>query len=123
MLQPRYESDHFHFSREAKMPQQLHREYFIYKLISNILLKLKANWTGNLNYWTGGFQQCRGQLGWSSEGNFVPIAENLTWAPNQPDLLIANCLHMRIHKNASSTALSARNCTDKYIYACEVRNL
>jgi len=85
-------------------------------------LQIKANWTGNLNYWTGGFQECRGRMGSCAGENFVPIAENLTWAPNQPNLLKegANCLHMRIHKNASSTALSARNCSDKFIYACEV---
>jgi hypothetical protein len=48
--------------------------------------------------------------------------ENLTWALNQPEFLEAgeNCLHMRIYKNASRTALSDRNCSDKYIYACEV---
>jgi hypothetical protein len=86
--------------------------------------KLKANWNGNVNYWTGGFQECRGRLGWCASDNFVPIADNLTWAQNQPDFLKAgaNCLHMRIHKNDSSTALSTRNCTDKYIYACEVTN-
>jgi hypothetical protein len=61
-------------------------------------------------------------LGWCAGASFIPISKNLTWAPNQPDFLKAgeNCLHMRIHKNASSTALSDRNCSDKYIYACEV---
>jgi hypothetical protein len=86
--------------------------------------KLIANWTGNLNYWTGGFQECRGRLGGCASDIFVPIEDNLTWAANQPDLLKegANCVHMRIHKNASSTALSTRNCSDKYIYACEVKH-
>jgi hypothetical protein len=87
--------------------------------------KFIAKWAGNLNYWTGGFQECRGCLGWCASDSFVPIAENLTWAQNQPDLLKngANCVHMRIQKNDSSTALSARNCSDKYIYACEVKKI
>ena len=81
-----------------------------------------ANWTGNWNYWTGGLQGSRGSWGWCDSANFIPIPENLTWAPNQPDMLNdnENCLHMRIHKNASSTALSDRSCSDKYIYACKV---
>jgi hypothetical protein len=82
-----------------------------------------ANWTGNLNYWTGGLQGSRGAWGLCDGANFIPIPENLTWAPNQPDNMLnekENCLHMRIHKNESSTALSDRACTDKYIYACKV---
>jgi hypothetical protein len=81
-----------------------------------------ANWTGNWNYWTGGFQGCRGLWGWCAGATFIPIAENITWAPNQPEPMKTNenCMHMRIYKNSSSTALSDRNCSDKYIYACKV---
>ena len=80
------------------------------------------NWTGNLNYWTGGLQGCRGLWGWCAGPTFIPIPGNLTWAQNQPELMKTNknCMHMRIHKNDSSTALSDRNCLDKYIYACKV---
>jgi len=86
---------------------------------------ISENWTGNWNYWTGGLQGCRGLWGWCDGSTFIPLPENLTWAPNQPEIKneTENCLHMRIHKNDSSTALSDRACTDRYIYACKVCNV
>jgi hypothetical protein len=82
----------------------------------------QANWTGNWNYWTGGLQGCRGSFGWCEGDTFIPIPENLTWAPNQPELTKTNenCVHMRIYNNDSSATLSDRKCSDKYIYACKV---
>jgi Lectin C-type domain len=99
------------------------KSYLLYlHLLIDIATIKTANWTGNLNYWTGGFQGCRGQWGWCTGADFIPIAENLNWATNQPEMLKENenCVHMRIHKNDSSTALSDRNCSDRYIFACEV---
>jgi hypothetical protein len=100
-------------------------EFFIHRAITfhfNFELYKSANWTGNLNYWTGGLQGCRGLWGWCAGATFIRVAENLTWAPNQPEMRNENenCLHMRIFENDSSTALSDRKCSDKYIYACKV---
>jgi hypothetical protein len=80
------------------------------------------NWTGNFNYWTGGVQSCKGRWGWCSEGGkFSALAANLSWAWNQPELQKANenCLHMRISAN-NSILLSDRECSNRFIYACQV---
>jgi hypothetical protein len=81
-----------------------------------------VNWTGNLNYWTGGFQACKGQWGWCSASNFVPFASNLSWGLNQPELTKENenCLHLKINRNSSGVQINDRNCSDKYVFACQV---
>jgi hypothetical protein len=77
-----------------------------------------------LNYWTGGAQRdCKGQWTWCAGSNKVTIKESLYWAYNQPDNKAGgdDCIHMRLLQNTTGIVLSDRNCSDKYIVACEVR--
>jgi len=79
-----------------------------------------------LNFWTGGSQlACKGEWAWCSGSAASPIADNLTWAFNQPDNKLGadDCLHMRIFQNKTGIALSDRNCSDKFVIACEVEFL
>jgi hypothetical protein len=52
----------------------------------------------------------------------IHLPENLIWGKNQPDNKAGadNCIHMRVLKNASGIALFDKNCSDRYIVACEV---
>jgi len=83
---------------------------------------LIENWKGNLNYWTGGSQGCKGFWGWCSGSEFKPFTSNLSWAENQPEVAKEkeNCLHLRIFQNSTGLVLSDRECKDKYIFACQV---
>jgi len=36
------------------------------------------NWTGNLNYWTGGKQGCKGSWGWCAGSESQPFSANLS---------------------------------------------
>jgi len=85
-------------------------------------LRYLENWTGNLNYWTGGKKGCRGSWNWCAGSESQPFAANLSWAPNQPEFAKENenCLHMRVFKNKSGILLSDRECKDKYIFGCKV---
>ncbi|XP_059482381.1 uncharacterized protein LOC132200727 [Neocloeon triangulifer] len=80
-----------------------------------------ANWKYNFNYWTGGSQRgCKGQWAFCPSGDPVP---DEAWLPGQPDNDgIQECVHLRIYdKNKTlGVRLSDRNCTDLYIYACEM---
>jgi len=83
----------------------------------------KANWQYNFNYWTGATQKgCKGQWGWCSGSEILPLPDNLTWAFNQPDNRNGadDCLQMRLFQNKSGIALYDRNCSDKFVIACEV---
>jgi hypothetical protein len=85
----------------------------------------KANWTGNFNYWTGGYQSCKGLWGWcDGASQFQPMAAALLWAANQPDLVrnAQNCLQMRVDRNGSGVVLNGRECKERYVYACQVQN-
>jgi len=84
---------------------------------------LLENWTGNLNYWTGGKQGCKGLWGWCSGSEFKPFTANLSWGMNQPEVAKEkeNCLHMRVSQNKSVNLLSDRECKYKYIFACKVK--
>jgi len=79
----------------------------------------KSNWTLNFNYWTGGTQQgCRGAWRWcGGPGTFDDLVQ---WEPGQPDNKGGrqDCLHLRL--NNSNFLLTDRNCSDKYILACQV---
>jgi hypothetical protein len=46
----------------------------------------------------------------------------LTWAFNQPDNRAGgdDCVHMRFLQNTTGLVLADKNCSDKYIVACEV---
>jgi len=95
----------------------LHKIHSPLKLISD-------NWTGNLNYWTGGMQGCKGFWGWCAGSKYLPFTANMTWGLNQPELFKEkeNCLHLRVFQNKSGVVLNDRECKDKYIIACEVIN-
>jgi hypothetical protein len=82
-----------------------------------------ASWKGNLNYWTGGVQGCKGMYGWCAGSTFMPLLFNLSWAQGEPELLKGdeNCLNMRLNPNSSTGArLSDRNCGNRFILACQV---
>jgi Lectin C-type domain len=83
-----------------------------------------GGWKYNLNYWTGGTQRsCKGQWSWCAGADSVAFQDNLTWALNQPDNRAGadDCMHMRFPQNASAgIVLADRNCSDKYVIACEV---
>jgi hypothetical protein len=46
----------------------------------------------------------------------------MTWAANQPDNRagIDDCLHMRLFKDKKGIEFWDRNCSDKFVVACEV---
>jgi Lectin C-type domain len=81
-------------------------------------------WPYNFNYWTGATQKdCKGQWTWCSGSSAVALPENLTWGFNQPDNKAGgdDCIQMRLMQNATGIALFDRNCTDKFVIACEVK--
>ncbi|XP_065342117.1 macrophage mannose receptor 1-like [Cloeon dipterum] len=51
----------------------------------------------------------------------VNLPDSLSWAPGQPDNAQPdeNCLHLQVTKNASGILLSDRNCSHKFVMACQ----
>jgi Lectin C-type domain len=94
------------------------------QLFANYNKTKSVGWKYNLNYWTGGTQRsCKGQWSWCAGADSVAFQDNLTWAFNQPDNRAGadDCMHMRFPQNSSAAiVLSDRNCSDKYVIACEV---
>jgi len=91
--------------------------------LNNYTIQPSGSWSYNFNYWTGGSQlACKGEWAWCSGSAASPIADGLTWAFNQPDNKLGadDCLHMRLFQNNTGIALSDRNCSDKFVIACEV---
>jgi hypothetical protein len=85
-----------------------------------------GSWRGNLNYWTGGVQGCKGSWGWCAGASFIPLSFNLSWAQSQPEFLKSdeNCMHMRVQPNSSSRILfSDKNCGNRFILGCQVEKL
>jgi Lectin C-type domain len=85
-----------------------------------------VNWKFNYNYWTGGTQQgCMGQWRWCGSADKI-VKTELLWAPKQPDNKYGKeaCMQMRIYNKAPTFGikLSDRPCSDKYLFACQVRN-
>jgi len=97
--------------------------YFLYVILLFKFLLIVANWKGNLNYWTGGVQGCKGFWGWCSGSELQPFTSNLSWGMGQPEHKKEkeNCLHLRVTQNSSGVLLSDRECKDKYIFACEAK--
>ncbi|XP_065343093.1 uncharacterized protein LOC135941463 [Cloeon dipterum] len=80
----------------------------------------KVNWTLNYNYWTAG--RAMGTWGrWAWCPGAVNLPDSLSWAPGQPDnnQTNENCLHLQVTKNSSGVLLSDRNCSHKYVMACQ----
>ncbi|CAB3376649.1 Hypothetical predicted protein [Cloeon dipterum] len=81
----------------------------------------KANWTLNWNYWTAG----RAMGGWGRWAWCIPgphpLADGLAWASGQPDFANPQelCLHLQIDRNKSGSLLTDRNCSHKYVIACQ----
>jgi hypothetical protein len=76
-----------------------------------------------MNFWTGGTQKgCQGQWGWCGVGG--AISDDIKWEKGQPDNKGGqeDCVHMRFVLNATGTIITDRNCTNKFIFACEVIN-
>jgi Lectin C-type domain len=104
--------------------QQLHQKYKNRNLQHFLKAYIfKGGWKFNLNYWTGGTQRsCKGQWSWCAGAESVAFPENLKWASNQPDNRAGadDCVHMRFIQNSTGIVLADKNCSDKYIVACEV---
>jgi hypothetical protein len=83
-------------------------------------------WKYNFNYWTGGTaRSCKGQWSWCAGADSVAFPDNLPWALNQPDNRAGadDCVHMRFLQNATGIVLADKNCSDKYVVACEVNKI
>ncbi|CAB3372998.1 Hypothetical predicted protein [Cloeon dipterum] len=77
-------------------------------------------WTKNWNYWTAG--RAMGTWGrWAWCPGAVNLPDSLSWAPGQPDnnQTDENCLHLQVTKNSSGILLSDRNCSHKFVIACQ----
>jgi hypothetical protein len=88
-----------------------------------LLILHTGSWKGNLNYWTGGVQGCKGLFGWCAGADFSPLPGNLSWAPGQPEFnkTNENCMHLRVSPNSSMGALIFdRECKNKFILGCQV---
>jgi len=91
----------------------------------------KKDWKGNYNYWTGGSQQgCKGVWGWCDPEGIKPLDSlgTLQWETGQPDDKGGNqdCVHLKYMVTAGKVPvkgffLTDRNCSDRYIFACEVK--
>jgi hypothetical protein len=120
MLQSWNGSHNFQLCRRAAMPGLCYSKYSHHEYFTEFKIKSMArtgNWNGNLNYWTGGTQSCKGMWGWCAGNKFKSFTANLTWLPEH--FKNENCLHLKIFRNGSSI-LNDRACKDKYIYACQV---
>jgi hypothetical protein len=99
----------------------------VYKRKVNIFIfcSCTENWAGNLNYWTGGFQSCKGLWGFCAGIEFQHPSTDLIWASDQNGTLPhkENCMHLRVNSySINATTLSAKACSNKFIYACQVRS-
>ncbi|XP_059488805.1 uncharacterized protein LOC132204354 [Neocloeon triangulifer] len=82
----------------------------------------KSNWTLNYNYWTAGHAQGSwGQWAFCAPGGPLTLPDLLSWAAGQPDNASPDelCLHMQVGKNGTNLTLSDRNCSHKYVIACQ----
>jgi len=90
-----------------------------------IMIKL-GGWNYNLNFWTGGTtQECPGQWSWCGSQPVLGLSNDLKWEKGQPDNHggTEDCLHLRVVLNQTGIIITDRNCTFKYMLACEVNIL
>jgi hypothetical protein len=86
---------------------------------------MAENWTLNFNYWTAGTNKnFPSQWSWCGTKPIKGLSNDLKWESGQPDNKGGKeeCLHLRIVLNKTGTIITDRNCSLKYIYACEVSN-
>jgi len=86
---------------------------------------LDNTWRLNYNYWTSSLKfnnSVDDTFRWCEKDNPEVSSTVVQWQKGQPDNLGGNqrCLHMRILTNVSQVVVSDRNCSDKYVLACEV---
>ncbi|CAB3381665.1 Hypothetical predicted protein [Cloeon dipterum] len=82
----------------------------------------KSNWTLNLNYWTAGRAMgAWGRWAWCSGSQAVPFTDGINWAKGQPDNSNPEelCVHMQVDRNGTGAFLTDRNCSHKYVIACQ----
>jgi hypothetical protein len=77
----------------------------------------------NFNYWTGGTtKNLPSQWSWCGTDPIMGLSDDMKWETGQPDNKGGNeeCLHLRFVINETGAIITDRNCSLKYIYACEV---
>lgn len=82
-----------------------------------------VNWTLNYNYWTGGIDQCGGKWAWCRQNlEPIPFDPALEWDSKQPDNLtgVETCVQLKIYRNSTGIKLHDKNCSSKFIFACQV---
>lgn len=84
-----------------------------------------TTWRWNSNYWTWGFRLNKStseNFHWCNADVLEVSSSVVQWHSGQPDNLGGNqrCMHLRVLTNVSKMVVSDRNCSDKYVYACEV---
>jgi len=78
----------------------------------------------NYNYWTAGTQKglTGGQWSWCRPGQSPQgLDDFLPWEGNLVDK--QDCVHLKIGRNKANVSLTGKNCTSKFIYACQVKFL
>ncbi|CAB3381657.1 Hypothetical predicted protein [Cloeon dipterum] len=82
----------------------------------------KSNWTLNWNYWTAGRAMgAWGRWAWCSGSQAVPLTDGINWATGQPDNSNPEdlCVHLQVDRNGTGVYLTDRNCSHKYVIACQ----
>lgn len=81
------------------------------------------NWTLNFNYWTSSTRQgsCMGNYSWCNSPGNVTLLGNQIWEAGSPDnkLGLEECLLLKIRTNGSGALLTDKNCTARFIFACQ----
>jgi len=94
------------------------------KIMPGLNENKKGGWNYNLNFWTGGTtQECPGQWSWCGSQPILGLSNDLKWEKGQPDNHGGreDCLHLRVVLNQTGIIITDRNCTSKYMLACEVK--
>jgi hypothetical protein len=83
-----------------------------------------VGWKLNYNYWTAGTdRKSPGVWSWCGTKPTQGLFDGLNWGIGQPDNLrgVENCLHMQLSKNGTGISFNVKNCSMKFILACEVK--
>jgi hypothetical protein len=73
--------------------------------------------------WSGSAGLSNSTFQWCSPNGSAVTNTSVLWQKGQPDNLGGNqrCLHGRVLTNVSKIVVSDRNCSDKYVLACETK--